>query len=148
MSSTSGRPYLGTSTAIFDWPKGALEHRVDLALHRGVVIRGKVVEEGTGRPVAGARISFGTRRKDEPNGASSGHAESGQDGSFQLAVLPSPGYLIVLAPSEDSCTSRSAARWSARVGRAAGGSTPMPSSPTTPSPTATARRSRCRSAAA
>ena len=60
-----------------------------------------MVEEGTGRPVAGARISFGTRRKDEPNGASSGHAESGQDGSFQLAALPSPGYLIVLAPSED-----------------------------------------------
>ena len=48
VASTSGPPYLGTSTAIFDWPKGTLEHRIDLALHRGVLIRGKVVEEGIG----------------------------------------------------------------------------------------------------
>ncbi len=101
VSSTSGQPYLGTSTATFDWPRGAVEHRVDLPLRRGALIRGKVVEEGSGRPVAGARISFGTRRKDEPNGASSGHAESGQDGSFQFAALPAAGYLIVLAPTDD-----------------------------------------------
>ncbi len=53
-SSTSGRPYLDTwSPLILDWPRGAVEHHVDIALHPGAVIRGKVVEEGTGRPVAG-----------------------------------------------------------------------------------------------
>ena len=56
-----GQPYLKLSKQ-FDWPKGAVEHSIDLALPRGVVIHGKVVEEGSGRPVAGARISFRTRR--------------------------------------------------------------------------------------
>ena len=66
------------------------------------MIRGKVVEEGSGRPVAGARISFGTRRDPaNPNAPSSGHEESAPDGSFQVAVLPTPGYLIVLAPTDD-----------------------------------------------
>ena len=102
VASTSGQPYLGGSMGIFDWPRGAVEHRVDLTLHRGALIRGKVVEEGTGRPVAGARISFGTRRDPaNPNAPSSGHEESAPDGSFQVAVLPTPGYLIVLAPTDD-----------------------------------------------
>ena len=66
------------------------------------MIRGKVTEEGSGKPVAGARISFGTRRTaDEPVGHLNGRTASGSDGSFQLAVLPSPGYLVVLGPSDD-----------------------------------------------
>ena len=42
----------------FDWPKGAIEQSVDLALPRGVLIRGKVTEEGSGKPVAGATVIF------------------------------------------------------------------------------------------
>ncbi len=51
-----GQPYMNATTGTFPfaWPKGAVEHRVDLALERGTVLRGKVVEEGSGRPVAGA----------------------------------------------------------------------------------------------
>jgi RNA polymerase sigma factor (sigma-70 family) len=96
-----GHPYLTVSKS-FNWPKGAVDHPIDLALPRGVVIRGKATEEGTGKPVAGARINFGARRTADPQpSAMSGQAESGRDGSFQLAVLPSPGYLIALAPSDD-----------------------------------------------
>ena len=40
-----------------EWPKGAIEQSVDLAIPRGVVVRGKITEEGTGRPVAGAIAS-------------------------------------------------------------------------------------------
>ena len=40
------------------WPKGAIEQTVDLALPRGVLIRGKVTEEGTGQPVADAMVIF------------------------------------------------------------------------------------------
>ena len=40
-----------------EWPKGATEQTVDLALPRGVVLRGKVTEEGTGQPVADAMVS-------------------------------------------------------------------------------------------
>ena len=39
-----------------EWPKGAIEQSADIALLRGVVVRGKITEEGTGRPVAGAVV--------------------------------------------------------------------------------------------
>jgi RNA polymerase sigma factor (sigma-70 family) len=101
VTAPEGQPNLGVSK-LFNWPKGAIEYPMDLALPRGVVIRGKVTEEGSGKPVAGARISFGTLRKVEAqSGAVNGLAASGTDGSFQIAVLPSPGYFVVLGPSED-----------------------------------------------
>jgi RNA polymerase sigma factor (sigma-70 family) len=101
VTAPEGQPYLGVSK-LFNWPKGAVEYPLDLALPRGVVIRGKVTEEGSGKPVAGARISFGTRRTaGGQSGALNGRAASGSDGSFQIAVMPRPGYLVVLGPSED-----------------------------------------------
>ncbi len=39
------------------WPKGAVEQSVELALPRGTLLHGKVTEEGTGRPVAGAVVA-------------------------------------------------------------------------------------------
>ena len=42
----AGQPYLGASKS-FEWPKGAIEHSLDLSLPRGVLIRGKVTEEGS-----------------------------------------------------------------------------------------------------
>jgi RNA polymerase sigma factor (sigma-70 family) len=101
VTAPEGQPYLGVSK-LFNWPKGAVEYPLDLALPRGVVIRGKVTEEGSGKPVAGARISFGTRRTaGGQSGALNARAASGSDGSFQIAVMPRPGYLVVLGPSED-----------------------------------------------
>jgi protocatechuate 3,4-dioxygenase beta subunit len=96
-----GQTYLGINTSL-NWPKGAVEYPLDLALRRGVVIRGQVAEEGSGKPVVGARISFGPFRMAEgQSGILSGNAASGSDGSFQLAALPCPGTLIVLGPSDD-----------------------------------------------
>ncbi len=96
-----GQPYLGVSK-LFDWPKGAVEYPIDLALPRGMVIHGKVMEEGTGKPVAGARISFATLQSIErQSGAMNGRTASQLDGSFQLGVLPNPGHLVVLGPSDD-----------------------------------------------
>jgi hypothetical protein len=86
----------------FAWPKGAVEHRVDLALRRGTVLHGKAVEEGTGRPVAGAALRYMGRPDDlDRSGAWVGTTHTGPDGSYQLAVHPKPGTLIVLGPSED-----------------------------------------------
>ena len=42
----AGQPYLAASKRV-EWPKGAIEQSVDLALPRGVPIRGKVIEEGS-----------------------------------------------------------------------------------------------------
>ena len=57
------KTYLQTRKTI-DWPKGAVEQTVDLALDRGAAIRGTVVEEGTGRAVAGAAVTFMARALD------------------------------------------------------------------------------------
>jgi hypothetical protein len=52
-----GQPYLGLLKE-FEWPKGAVEHSVDLALPRGVTIRGKVTEQSSGKAIAGATVTL------------------------------------------------------------------------------------------
>jgi protocatechuate 3,4-dioxygenase beta subunit len=100
-SAPDRQPYL-TIFKLFNWPKGAVEYPIDLALPRGVLIRGKVIEEGSGKPVAGARVSFGARQTgDGQSRASNAVATSGLDGSIRIGVLPSPGCLVILGPSDD-----------------------------------------------
>ena len=48
-----GQPYLNVYKD-FNWPKGAVEHSVDLTLPRGTMIRGKVTEQGSGKPISRA----------------------------------------------------------------------------------------------
>ena len=100
-SPPAGKPYLAASRSM-DWPKGAVEQSVDLALPQGVLMRGRVVEEGSNRPVAGAAVAFVPRRR-EDNSSSGGDGRSvaAADGSFEMAVSPNVGYLAVKAPSED-----------------------------------------------
>ena len=96
-----GRPNLGLSTK-FDWPKGAIDYSVDLALPRGALIHGRVVEEKSGKPVAGARIYFAGRRADIATILGErGIAESDSDGAFQLTAWLGPGFLTVLGPTDD-----------------------------------------------
>ena len=97
-----GQPYLNFRTEEFEWPNGAIEHRVDLVLPRGVVIRGKVTEEGTGKPIAGTTLGYRSRPTRAPQyDAGYGLAWSGPDGSFALAVSPKSNHLIAWGPSED-----------------------------------------------
>ena len=96
-----GQPYLVVSQR-FDWPKGAVEHSLDLALSRGVLIRGKVVEKGSGIPVAGASVTFHSPSKSSSTRMNSNpRAKTADDGSFQLAVQPGHGHLAINAPGDD-----------------------------------------------
>src|SRR5262249_55241287 len=52
-----GEPYIRCETSL-DWPKGAVQQSVEVKLRRGVILRGKLVEERSGKPVAGAGISY------------------------------------------------------------------------------------------
>jgi RNA polymerase sigma factor (sigma-70 family) len=80
------------------------------ALPRGVVLAGKVVEEGTAKAVAGAGVCFFARTKAiaKPD-PEAGHATFGlvhpvytrRDGTFALATLPGPGHLVVKAARPD-----------------------------------------------
>ncbi len=94
-------PYLNVQKKL-EWPKGAIEHSVDLALTRGVLVRGRVTDEGSGKPVAGARIGYYSNPdRDLQSGAWNSRAATAADGSFQFGVMPGPGYLTVLGPGED-----------------------------------------------
>jgi len=99
--SPDGQPYLSVSKSI-DWPKGAVEQSVELSLPRGVVIGGKVTEEGSGKPVAGAVVRFTPCEYANTNPRSSSvPSATGSDGSFRLAAPPGPGYVVTQGPSDD-----------------------------------------------
>lgn len=85
-----GQPYLHASARL-EWPKSVAEQTADLALPRGVMLRGKVGEEGTGQPVADAVVCSGA----------GGWALTKPDGSFAFAVEPHSGHVSVQAPDED-----------------------------------------------
>ena len=68
-----GQPYL-IARKVVEWPKGAIEQSVDIALLRGILVRGKVTENGSGEPIAGVTVFFdgrGKTRSDAWMGASS-----------------------------------------------------------------------------
>ena len=97
-----GAPYLYVSTSL-DWPKGAVEQSVSLSLARGVVIGGKVTEEGSGRPIAGAVVQFHSIRasqyKSEQRRAS--RRRRGPTGHSRSRPPPGPGYLVVQGPTDE-----------------------------------------------
>ena len=97
-----GQPYLILSRHL-DWPKGALEQSLDVVMPRGVAVQGKVTEEGSGKPIAGAALSFVSRAGPRGNDGSSASTPgyTAVDGSFQLGALPGPGTLFVMGPSDD-----------------------------------------------
>ncbi len=93
-----GQPYLVARGRV-GWPKGALEQTLNISLQRGVLVQGKVTEEGSGKPVPGALVDFTMRRG--PMGQDSimsVHTDS--DGSFRLGAQPAPGHLFVRGPDD------------------------------------------------
>jgi RNA polymerase sigma factor (sigma-70 family) len=90
-----GEPYLLVRKGM-EWPKtGQVKQDVQLALFRGVMVRGKVVERASGKPVAGASFEFRWRRSQNPYyraevGAREDYPVSDADGKFQIVVPPRP----------------------------------------------------------
>jgi beta-lactamase regulating signal transducer with metallopeptidase domain len=99
--SPDGAPYL-LAMKQGEWPKGAVEQSADVALPRGVVVHGKVTEEGTGRPVAGAVVRV-TPHPGPPGPPPSFPTTtvSGPDGAYRVAAPPGPGYVVAQGPDDD-----------------------------------------------
>jgi protocatechuate 3,4-dioxygenase beta subunit len=96
-----GQPYLVPQVE-FAWTKAAVKKTLDIALPRGVLIRGKVTEAGTGRPLTASSVYFlpvGSGQ-DVLSGWQAGVA-SQADGSFAIAVPPGKGHLLVYGPTDD-----------------------------------------------
>jgi hypothetical protein len=81
----------------------AQEVRVEL--RRGVLVRGRVTEAGSGQPVAGARVQYNDRAGEHIAGgippSRLNTVLSAADGRFELPVPPVPGHLLVLGPTPD-----------------------------------------------
>ncbi len=81
------------------WPPGARVLRMDFALMRGRVVRGRVVEAGTGRPIPGASVHYRPRRDNPANALGSAEvpnpAVTDADGRFAVTALPGRGTLLV-----------------------------------------------------
>src|SRR5207248_10787279 len=56
-SPPAGTPYLPLRQEI-ERPKAAVMQELQLSLRRGLLLRGQVTEQGTGRPVAGALVQI------------------------------------------------------------------------------------------
>jgi RNA polymerase sigma factor (sigma-70 family) len=91
---TESGPYLRAKTS-FKWSQGAIRREVKLALDRGVIIRGKVTEQASGKPVAGAVIRDTIGLWINPT------VSTRADGTFQIAVRPGRGHLLVKGPGND-----------------------------------------------
>ena len=98
---TGGEPYL-IQQVEFPWPKGAVKATRDIKLPRGVLIRGKVTEAGTNRPLAASSIQFNPMPGgDDVVWGWQAIVASREDGSFQIAVPPRKGHLLVFGPTGD-----------------------------------------------
>jgi hypothetical protein len=96
-----GAPYLATAQE-FQWTKGAVTMAMEIKLPRGVVIRGKVIEKGTDRPLGGASVQYiPTRNRDNLISGWQAVVASKDDGSFQIVVQPGKGHLFVYGPTPD-----------------------------------------------
>jgi RNA polymerase sigma factor (sigma-70 family) len=97
-----GEPYLPASLNI-EWPKAAVQHSVEAKLQRGEIVRGRLIEDPAGTPVAGGRVVYHQTRRGNPRPLRlpSIEAVSGSDGTFTLVVPTGPGHLLVQGPSAD-----------------------------------------------
>jgi RNA polymerase sigma factor (sigma-70 family) len=96
-----GEPYLAVEQR-FQWSAGKVSKQLDLKLPRGVLIRGKITEAGSGKPVGGAAVQYyPLAGSGAPKGLISGWQGievSKADGAFHIPVLPGKGHLLIIGP--------------------------------------------------
>jgi RNA polymerase sigma factor (sigma-70 family) len=101
----AGEPYVGAIKQMQDPKASVLRQTADLALHRGVVVRGLVKEAGSGKPVPEAIVYYYPQQFDNPFSrpdATVGPVfpvRSGPDGRFEIVVFAGPGHLVVKGPT-------------------------------------------------
>jgi RNA polymerase sigma factor (sigma-70 family) len=87
----AGTPYLDFATDL-TWPKGAVKQQVQVTLPRGVLVRGRVTEAASGKPIRRVQVEFWPHRTNLPYLRPEAVTEV--DGSFQVGVPAVPGSLL------------------------------------------------------
>jgi RNA polymerase sigma factor (sigma-70 family) len=105
-SAPPGQPYLGFKKTL-RWPTGAAQQTVNAALTPGVLVRGTVSEEGSGRAVAQARVDFWSKDIPMPKGLFDlppdgvlypTPQKTDAGGGFELVVPAGPCHILVNGP--------------------------------------------------
>jgi protocatechuate 3,4-dioxygenase beta subunit len=105
-SPPAGAPY-PVLTRDLKWPAEDALHDLDLPLPRGVLVRGRVEEQGSGRPLAGAAVDYEWADRYEAKAprpaadVSVRSAVTGPDGTFAFAVPAGSGHVVVKAAEPD-----------------------------------------------
>jgi hypothetical protein len=111
----AGSPYLAVCKEV-DWSEGLVRQTLALALPRGVVVRGRVVDEN-GTPVAGASVQFCSPARGNPAYRPEviqiryRIVVAGKDGRFSLTVPAGPVQLLAHGPTHEYQT-RALRYWS------------------------------------
>jgi hypothetical protein len=93
VTAPEGLPYLRLQTTVA-WPKAAVRHEKNFALKRGVLVRGKVADAASDKPIARAIVHDGANLWTR-------NVLTGADGTFQMAVAAGRGHLLVKGPNND-----------------------------------------------
>ncbi|MCI0459796.1 MAG: sigma-70 family RNA polymerase sigma factor [Gemmataceae bacterium] len=121
-------PYVGVERS-FEWPRGAARQSVEMALVRGVEVKGRVVEAPAGKPLERVRVFFVAQGAKNPEAfrnlliGSYWPARSAADGTYRLVVPPQPGHLLVEArdnPASADLVTRSVTTGELSSGKPAG----------------------------
>jgi RNA polymerase sigma factor (sigma-70 family) len=94
--------------AQFGDPPGLTPLTADIDMVQWLIVRGKITDKATGKPVAHARVEYlpvypnpHVNTKLTGYWAPQSEATTGADGSYALTVMPGPGVLNVTAPKRD-----------------------------------------------
>jgi RNA polymerase sigma factor (sigma-70 family) len=105
-----GEPYLVLRKELLP-ARGAGGRRLDVALPRGLLVRGRVTEAGSGKPLAGAVVYYVQQEDRNPHFKLELNLGPGflarfpvrtdAGGNFRIAVPPGPGHLLAKASAPD-----------------------------------------------
>jgi hypothetical protein len=98
----AGTPYLDADKDL-TWPKGAVTQQVQISLPRGGLVRGKVTEAASGKPMPRVRVEYWPHDVNRPYLRP--EAVTQVDGSFQVAVPAGRGSLLFQS-SDRTCIQR------------------------------------------
>ncbi len=117
VSAPEDQPYLSVRKTV-PWPKGTHKQEIALALPRGTLVRGRVMEAPTGKPLANARVDFWATNFKTPTDVQGlrpdgvlypAACKTDVVGTFQMIVPPGPGHLLINGPAPEYVYTRLAA---------------------------------------
>ena len=94
----SGVAYMGREAERVSWENGDIEREINIKLPRVTLVRGRVVNEITNKPIPDATVTFEGSGKYRPENAIDGwqaQQKTDEDGRFTYAVPAGKGTLVV-----------------------------------------------------